>query len=88
MYLRRKIDQFLSDWKVDGNRKPLIVKGPRQVGKTASIRHFASANYRSVIEINFAEEPKYRAITGIPSTKWGRACRCLTPRCASSPIRR
>ena len=62
-YLRRKIDRFLMDWKADGNRKPLVVKGPRQVGKTEAIRHFAPANYRSVVEINFVEEPKYRAIT-------------------------
>lgn len=63
VYLRRKVDRFLLDWKADGNRKPLIVKGPRQVGKTAAIRHFASANYRSVVEINFVENPRYRAIT-------------------------
>ena len=63
VYLRRKIDRFLLDWKADSNRKPLIVKGSRQVGKTAAIRHFASANYRSVVEINFVENPKYRAIT-------------------------
>lgn len=61
-YLKRKIDSFLSDWKRDPNRKPLIVKGPRQVGKTESIRQFAQANYDSVIEINFVEEPKYKAI--------------------------
>lgn len=62
-YLRRKIDRFLMDWKADGDRKPLVVEGPRQVGKTEAIRHFAPANYRSVMEINFVEEPKYRAIT-------------------------
>lgn len=61
-YLKRKIDSFLSDWKRDPNRKPLIVKGPRQVGKTESIRQFAQANYDSVIEINFVEEPKYKAV--------------------------
>ena len=61
-YLKRKIDGYLSDWKRDPNHKPLIVKGPRQVGKTESIRQFARANYDSVIEINFVEEPKYKAI--------------------------
>lgn len=58
----RKIDNFLNEWKEDPDRKPLIVKGPRQVGKTESIRKFASENYESIIEINFVEEPKYEMI--------------------------
>lgn len=62
IYLRRKIDDYLMKWKADEDRKPLIVKGPRQVGKTESIRQFARKNYESVIEINFVEEPKYRKI--------------------------
>ncbi|SHM39147.1 hypothetical protein [Ruminococcus flavefaciens] len=41
MYMSRKIDKFLSDWKAEPDRKPLIVKGSRQVGKTESIKHFA-----------------------------------------------
>ena len=63
MYMPRKIDKFLADWKSEQNRKPLIVKGSRQVGKTESIRHFAADNYDSFIEINFVEEPKYTMIT-------------------------
>lgn len=62
MYLNRKIDRYLENWKADTNRKPLIVKGCRQVGKTESIRRFAGKHYESVIEINFVEEPKYRTI--------------------------
>ncbi len=61
-YLRRKIDDFLREWKQNPNRKPLVVKGPRQIGKTESIRRFASRNYEQVIEINFVEEPKYKLI--------------------------
>ena len=61
-YLKRKIDAFLSSWKEDADRKPLIVKGPRQVGKTESIKKYADANYESVVEINFYEEPKYKSI--------------------------
>ena len=63
IYLKRKIDEYLSIWKKDINRKPLIVKGPRQIGKTESIRHFAEENYQNVIYINFVEEPKYKQIT-------------------------
>lgn len=63
MYLRRKIDRYLKEWKQDEHRKPLIVKGARQIGKTESIRRFAEENYRQIIEINFVEEPKYKMIT-------------------------
>lgn len=62
MYMMRKIDAFLKEWREDSDRKPLIVKGPRQVGKTESIRKFAAENYESIIEINFVEEPKYEMI--------------------------
>jgi hypothetical protein len=61
-YLKRNIDNFLTKWKDNPDRKPLIVKGPRQVGKTESIRKFAHENYNNVIEINFVEEPKYKMI--------------------------
>ena len=63
IYLKRKIDSYLINWKKDVDRKPLIVKGARQVGKTESIRRFAEENYKSVIYINFVEEPKYKLIT-------------------------
>ncbi len=61
-YLNRKIDIYLKNWKNDENRKPLIVKGCRQIGKTESIRHFGKQNYKHIIEINFVEEPKYKMI--------------------------
>ena len=63
LYLKRKIDTYLEAWKANPDRKPLIVKGPRQVGKTESIRRFGNLNYKSVIYINFVEEPKYKMIT-------------------------
>lgn len=63
IYLKRKIDDFLLKWKADNDRKPLIVKGCRQIGKTESIRHFAKvAGYESFIEINFVKEAKYKKI--------------------------
>lgn len=62
MYLTRKIDLFLQTWKEDEARKPLIVRGCRQVGKTESINHFAHQNYESVIEINFVRDEKYKGI--------------------------
>lgn len=63
MYLERKIDAFLEDWKSRKNRKPLIVKGARQIGKTESIRHFAARHYRNVVEVNFVDTPAFKTIT-------------------------
>lgn len=60
--LKRKIDKYLIDWKNNKDRMPLIIKGARQVGKTASIRKFAKNNYKSFIEINFALQNEYKSI--------------------------
>ena len=60
--LKRKIDKYLTDWKNKPDRKPLIIKGARQIGKTRSVEWFANQNYASVIEINFIEQKKYREI--------------------------
>ena len=62
MYFRRKIDEFLIQWKKDPAHKPLIVKGARQIGKTESILHFAKENYANVIYINFVFDKKYANI--------------------------
>ena len=60
--LKRRIDTFLESWKMNPARKPLVVKGARQIGKTESIRAFGRKNYESVIEINFVLQKKYRSI--------------------------
>lgn len=60
--LKRKIDRYLVEWKSSIGKKPLVVKGARQIGKTASIRYFAQGNYAYFIEINFALQPKYKKI--------------------------
>lgn len=60
--LKRKIDDFLLNWKSEPNHKPLIVKGARQIGKTESIRSFARKNYKYIIEINFVLQKQYKDI--------------------------
>ncbi len=60
--LKRKIDKYLEEWKASIDKKPLIVKGARQVGKTASIRYFGEKYYNNIVEINFALQPKYKQI--------------------------
>lgn len=61
-YLKRKIDLYLESWFKDNNRKPLIVKGARQIGKSESVREFANKFYSNVIEINFIESPQFKNI--------------------------
>ena len=55
--LKRKIETYLAGWKSTENRKPLVIKGIRQCGKTFIVRKFAKENYESVIYINFVLEP-------------------------------
>lgn len=61
-YLRRKLDDYLRNWRAAEERYPLIVRGAWQVGKTASILEFARQNYEHVVYINFVEQPAYRQI--------------------------
>lgn len=63
MYIERKIDRYLESWKNNPNHKPLVIKGARQIGKTASIREFGLKYYANVVEINFVDEPIYKQIT-------------------------
>lgn len=62
IFLNRKFESLLIDWKANSRRLPLIVKGARQVGKTECIRHFAEGRYASFVEINFALQPEFKAI--------------------------
>lgn len=57
---RDKIKQ-LEDWRVSTNRKPLVLKGARQVGKTWLVREFGKS-YRAFIEINFEKTPQYSSL--------------------------
>jgi len=61
MYLHRKVDLELLKWKVESHRKPLLVRGARQVGKTKTIREFGK-QFDNFLEINFEESPKLKAL--------------------------
>ena len=52
MFKRKITDEMLA-WKNTPNKKALIVKGLRQVGKTTSVRAFAQQNYENVVYVNF-----------------------------------
>ena len=54
----RKIMSFLEAWKDSEHRKPLILQGARQVGKTYSILEFGRTCYENVAYFNFETNPK------------------------------
>ena len=54
----RKITSYLEQWKNNPYRKPLILQGARQVGKTYSILEFGKMNYDNVAYFNFETNPK------------------------------
>lgn len=60
--MKRKIDEFLIDWKHSQDKLPLIVKGARQIGKTDAIENFAKNNYKHVVEINFILQKQFKNI--------------------------
>ena len=57
----RKIMQYLEEWRQSPHRKPLILQGARQVGKTYSLLAFGRAHYENVAYFNFETNPKLNA---------------------------
>lgn len=57
----RKIMQYLIDWKNSPYRKPLILQGARQVGKTYTALEFGRTHYENVAYFNFETNPKIKA---------------------------
>lgn len=58
---KRKIEEILLAWKQGEKRKPLVVKGCRQCGKTSSVLAFAKQQYENVIYMDFHEHPLYKS---------------------------
>ena len=57
----RKIMNYLEEWRQSPHRKPLILQGARQVGKTYSLLAFGRAHYENVAYFNFETNPKLNA---------------------------
>ena len=60
--LKRRIYNKLIEWKEKPNKKALLIRGPRQVGKTFIIREFGKAEYESFIELNFIVNSDFKKI--------------------------
>ena len=58
---RRKIENTMLSWKQSNNRKPLVIKGCRQCGKTSSVLEFARKHYKNVVYLDFHEHKEYKS---------------------------
>ena len=58
MYYPRLIDRYLVEWSERATRKPLLLRGARQVGKSTAVRHLGES-FDSYVEINFEKSPEY-----------------------------
>lgn len=59
--MKRLIDWHLVRWKESSNRKPLVLRGARQVGKTHAVRQVGK-QFESIVEINFEQFPEAKSI--------------------------
>ena len=61
IYIPRTIDSALLEWKDDLFRKPMLLRGARQTGKTTAVRNFAR-RFDSFVELNFEKDPRLPGI--------------------------
>lgn len=64
MYFERKIDQYLVEWAAQEDRKPLLIRGARQVGKSSSVAHLARS-FPHFVPVNFEESPRLRSVFAV-----------------------
>ena len=61
MYYKRIIDNYLSEWASRPSRKPILLRGARQVGKSTAVRHLGE-QFKYYVEINFEKQPVYKML--------------------------
>ena len=61
-YMERKIMRKLIAWKNDKDRKPLILRGARQVGKTYILKQFGNENYKNIAYFNFDHDTELQQL--------------------------
>src|SRR3990167_316139 len=60
--MKRELLDRLKAWKLSSYRKPMLVMGARQVGKTTLLRNFGKECYRNMVELNFDDTPKLKRL--------------------------
>ena len=58
MYYPRLIDNYLKEWALRPTRKPLLLKGARQVGKSTAVRELGK-QFENFVEINLEKQPSF-----------------------------
>lgn len=61
MYYNRLIDKYLTEWAESKNRKPLLLRGARQVGKSTAIKHLGE-KFENYVEINLEKQPTFKQL--------------------------
>ena len=61
-YIKRNIYAKLAEWKNNPDRRPLLVKGARQVGKSYIINEFGKKEFKRIVTLNFEKNPEYKDI--------------------------
>ncbi len=60
-YFDRTVDIYLKEWAQKKSRKPVLLRGARQVGKSTAVRNL-SHSFENYIEINFERQPEYKVL--------------------------
>lgn len=60
--MKRNLTESLGTWLRSSSRKPLIIRGARQVGKTWLIRNLAEVEGKQLIELNFEKRPDFASL--------------------------
>lgn len=60
--MKRKLYNALINWKIDPDRKPLVLEGARQVGKTWLLKEFGQNEYQNLVYVNFHDDPEAQEI--------------------------
>lgn len=69
MYIARTSEQFLAEWRVSEPRKPLIIRGARQTGKSRLVEEFGEKNYDHLLLLNIEKDPSLKAMFDKPDVK-------------------
>ncbi|MFH0800255.1 MAG: AAA family ATPase [Pseudomonadota bacterium] len=62
MYIKRNSEAFLKDWKGRSGRKPLVIRGARQTGKSRLVEEFGRNNYEHLVVVNLEKEPHLKQL--------------------------
>jgi len=60
--MKRDIYHYLCQWKTESNRRPLLLRGARQTGKTFVVNQFGNNEFKSYIILNFERNPEFKDI--------------------------